>query len=47
MHDDFLWDLYFEQVDESENENGMFELELKNEERYYNEKYCNRNISDN
>ena len=48
IHDDFLWNIYFEQEqDQSENSNGEFERELKNEERYYETKYENRTIPDN
>lgn len=41
---EFLWNELFEPKEEKENE---FEQELKNEERYYETKYKNRNIPDN
>ena len=35
-----LWNYHFErEEDESENVNGEFEIELKNEEDYYERKY--------
>lgn len=46
IDDDWLWDIHFEQPEEeSENVNGEFERELKEEEKYYEKKYKNRNIS--
>ena len=41
---EFLWDALFEPKEEKDNE---FEIELKNEEIYYETKYENRNIPDN
>lgn len=38
---EFLWNEYFEPKEERGDE---FEVELKNEERYYETKYENRNI---
>lgn len=48
IDDDWLWYIHFEKdaYERSDQENGAFEKELRQKEKYYEKKYNDRDLSD-